>query len=248
MTGDGAAAGAGVSRDGAGSPAPSGSGTRPRPRPPAVYAIADLATLGEVPLPEAAAAMAAAGIRWLQLRAKPRPPAPPLEDRRLYRLVEATVAALEGTGAELWIDDRADLAALFPVAGLHLGQRDLPPGAARRVVGEGVWIGLSAHGPAELDAAAADPDVDLVAVGPVFPTTSKERPDPVVGTDLVARARRATDKPLVAIGGIDATTLPAVLAAGADSVAVIAAACRPPVEESCRALVAAAAAATGGAR
>jgi thiamine-phosphate diphosphorylase len=219
-------------------------------RVPAVYAIADAATLGVDALPRAAAAMAAAGVGWIQLRAKPRPPAPPLDDRELYDLVAATVDALAGSGAGLWIDDRADVAALFPVRGVHLGQRDLPPAAARRVVGDGVLIGLSTHDEAQLAAAAADPDVDVVAVGPVFATASKVRPDPVVGLDLVRRARRRLEaaaggearKPLVAIGGIDAGNLAAVLAAGADSAAVLAAACREPVEESCRELLAAAAA------
>jgi len=208
--------------------------------PPPFYAIADLAALGGRPLPEAVRAMAGAGVRWIQLRAKPRPPGPPLADAVLYRLVEAVVAAAEGSGAELWIDDRADLAALFGVAGVHLGQRDLPPAAARAVVGEAAWVGRSAHDAAQLAAADADPDVDVVAVGPVFATTGKERPDPVVGLDFVRRARRATAKPLVAIGGIDAGNLAQVLAAGADSAAVLGAACAGDVEASCRALVAAA--------
>lgn len=213
--------------------------SRRPPEPPPVYALADLDALGDVPLPAAAAAMAAAGIEWIQLRAKPRSPAPPLPDSELYALVAATVEALEGSNVALWIDDRADLAALFPVAGLHLGQRDLPPAAARRVVGPEVWIGRSTHDAVELEQAAGDPEVDVVAVGPVFATSGKERPDPVVGLDLVRRARRMTDKPLVAIGGIDATNLAEVRAAGADTVAVLSAACRPPVEESCRALLAA---------
>lgn len=218
--------------------------SRRPPDPPPVYALADLAALGDVPLPAAAAAMAAAGVGWIQLRAKPRPPAPPLPDRELHALVAATVEALEAAGhdpgAVLWIDDRADLAALFPVAGLHLGQRDLPPAAARRVVGPEVWIGRSTHDRVELAAAAADPEVDVVAVGPVFATTGKEAPDPVVGLELVRRARTVTDKPLVAIGGIDAGNLGRVLAAGADSAAVLSAACRQPIGASCRALVAAA--------
>jgi thiamine-phosphate pyrophosphorylase len=186
-----------------------------RPQPPPVYAIADVDALAPRPLPAVAAALAAAGIRWIQVRAKR------LADAELYPLVEATVRALEGSGAALWIDDRADLAALFPVAGVHLGQRDLPPGAARGVVGEGVWVGRSTHDRAELAAAAADPDVDVVAVGPIFPTTGKERPDPVVGLDFLRFARAATAKPLVAIGGIDAGNLAAVLAAGADGAAVL---------------------------
>ncbi|HEX2254335.1 MAG TPA: thiamine phosphate synthase [Thermoanaerobaculia bacterium] len=207
--------------------------------------MADLATLGAAALPEAVAAMAAAGVGWIQLRAKPRPPAPPPADRDLLALAERCAAAVAGTGARLWIDDRADLAALLalgglPVAGLHVGQRDLPPSAARQVVGDALWIGQSTHDEAQLAAAAEDPEVDVIAVGPVFPTCGKAAPDPVVGLDLVRRARARTDKPLVAIGGIDAANLGAVLAAGADTVAVLGAACRGDVGESCRALAAAA--------
>lgn len=220
---------------------------RPRPRPPAVYAIVDQEALGGRPLPEAVAAMAAAGVRWIQVRPKPRPPAPRPSDRRLYEVHQQCVAAALARGAALWVDDRADLAALLPVDGLHLGQRDLPAAAARPLVGDGVWIGRSTHDEAELAAAAADPEVDVVAVGPVFPTAGKERPDPVVGLDFVRRARRATDKPLVAIGGIDETNLAAVLEAGADSVAVLGAACRGDVAAACRRLLAAAAEARGGA-
>jgi thiamine-phosphate pyrophosphorylase len=146
---------------------------------------------------------------------------------------------VEGSGAALWIDDRADLAALFPVAGVHVGQTDLPPEAVRRVVGGGMWIGLSTHDEAQLAAADADPDVDVVAVGPVFPTAGKERPDPVVGLDFVRRARARTAKPLVAIGGIGAESVRAVLEAGADAAVVLGAVCRGDVGKNARCLLAA---------
>lgn len=201
-----------------------------------LYGIADAGVLGAAGVAPAAAAMAAAGIRTIQVRAKT------LSGAGLHCLLEACCCAVEGSGARLWIDDRADLAALFPVAGLHLGQRDLPPGAARRVVGEGVAIGLSTHDAGELAAAAADPEVDLVAVGPIFSTASKERPEPVVGLGLLARARALTGKPLVAIGGIDGSNLAAVLAAGADAAAVLGALCRGDVAANSRLLAAAAAA------
>jgi thiamine-phosphate pyrophosphorylase len=220
-------------------------GTDRGPHPPAVYAIADAAALGERPLVAAVAAMARAGVGWIQVRPKPAPPALPPSDRELYELYRAAVAAVEGTGAALWVDDRADLAALFPVAGLHLGQRDLPPAAARAVVGPGVWIGRSTHDEPERAAAAADPEVDVVAVGPVFGTRSKADPEPAVGLGFVRRARQVTDKPLVAIGGIDASNLGEVLAAGADAVAVLSAACRGDVGASCRRLLLAAAAPGG---
>ncbi len=199
-----------------------------------LYAIADAEALQPQPLSGAVAAMAEAGVRWIQVRAKT------LSGGAWYRAIEDCVRGLEGSGAELWVDDRADLAALFPVQGVHLGQADLPPAAARRVVGEGVRIGLSTHGDAQLAAADADPAVDVIAVGPVFPTTGKARPDPVVGLSFVARARARTAKRLVAIGGIDAGNVARVLAAGADAAAVLGAVCRGDVRANCRRLLAAA--------
>jgi len=201
---------------------------------PPVYAIADAEALRETGVPAAVAAMAEAGVRWIQVRAKRLPSVD------FYHAVEACCRALEGSGAALWVDDRADLAALFPVAGVHVGQTDLPPAAVRRVLKSRVWIGWSTHDEAQLAAADDDPDVDVIAVGPVFPTTSKERPDRVVGLPFVRLARTRTAKPLIAIGGIDAGNAAEVLAAGADSVAVLGAVCRGDtgeIGEGCRRLL-----------
>jgi thiamine-phosphate pyrophosphorylase len=198
-----------------------------------VYVIADAEALHPRPLQEAVAEMAAAGIGWIQVRAKQ------LAGSEWYRSLEGCCQALAGSGVSLWVDDRADLAALFPVEGLHLGQADLPPAAARRVVGRGLRIGLSTHGEEQLAAADADPEVEVIAVGPVFPTTGKRRPDPVVGLAFVSWARARTRKRLVAIGGIDAGNLAAVLAAGADAAAVLGAVCRGDVGANCRRLLAA---------
>ena len=184
-----------------------------------IYAIADVEALHPTPLPAAVRDMADAGIRWIQVRAKR------LSGGELFRQLDACCRALEGSGADLWVDDRADLAALFPVNGVHVGQSDLPPAAVRLVVGSGIRIGLSTHGGEQLLAAAADPDVDVIAVGPVFPTTGKERPDPVVGVGFVRWARERTDKTLVAIGGIGAGNVREVLDAGADAAAVLGAVC-----------------------
>jgi thiamine-phosphate pyrophosphorylase len=200
------------------------------PRPGPVYGIADATALGGASPAAAAAAMARGGVSWVQLRAKEA------SDAELHELAAASARALEGTGALLWIDDRPDVAALVGAAGVHLGQEDLPPAAARRVVGDGVWIGRSTHDREQVLEADRDPDVDVIAVGPVFATASKERPDPVVGLELVAWARRATRKPLVAIGGIDASNLASVLAAGADAAAVLSALCRGDVEANARRL------------
>ncbi len=205
--------------------------TRP-PIPPRVYGIADGDALGLDRLPRAVDTMAANGIEWIQVRAKHAP------DDALFALVERCVERLEGSGAALWVNDRADLAALFPVAGVHVGQDDLPPGAARAVVGGDCWIGRSTHDLQQAEAAAAEPEVDVVAFGPIFETRGKENPDPAVGLETLRRVRRRVAKPLVAIGGIDAGNLQAVLAAGADTVAVLGAICRGDVAENCRRLLA----------
>lgn len=205
-----------------------------------IYAIADVEALYPLSLSGSVRDMAAAGIRWIQVRAKR------LSGAELFRELDACRNLLEGSGTALWVDDRADLAALLPVAGIagiagiHVGQEDLPPSAVRRVAGSGVRIGLSTHGEQQILDADADPDVDVIAVGPIFPTTGKERPDPVVGLDLVRWARERTSKTLVAIGGIDAGNVGQVLAAGADAAAVLGAVCRGDVKANALRLLAAA--------
>lgn len=198
-----------------------------RPEPGPLYAIADRRALGSTPIPEAVARFAQAGIGWIQIRSKGA-----LFDAELYRVVEQSCRALEGTDSGLWIDDRADIAALFPVAGVHLGQRDLPPAAARRIVGRDVWIGRSTHTAAELETADADPEVDVIAFGPVFPTASKREAEPAVGLELLRFARRVTDKPLLAIGGIGPANLAEVLATGVDSAVVLSAVCSGDLDEN----------------
>jgi thiamine-phosphate pyrophosphorylase len=200
-----------------------------------IYAIADVEALHPAPLPAAVRDMAEAGIQWIQVRAKQ------LSGGELYRQMEECCRALEGSGVRLWVDDRADVAALFPVAGVHVGQTDLPPAAARRVVGDEMWIGLSTHDEEQLLAADADPDVDVIAVGPVFPTTGKASPgppDPILGLDFLRRARTLTAKPLVAIGGIGPGNVAEVIAAGADTAAMIGAVCRGDVRANALRLIA----------
>lgn len=195
-------------------------------RAPPIYAIADQTTFGGQRLAEVAETLAEAGVSWIQIRMKQ---ATGLE---AYRWVEACVRRLEGSGAKLWVDDRADVAAMLPVFGVHVGRRDLPPEAVRRALsswrdqgegttGEGLRIGSSTHNLQQLTDADADADVDVVALGPIFETTSKENPDTVVGLENLRRARNQTRKPLVAIGGIGPSNLASVLEAGADSVAMI---------------------------
>ncbi len=203
-------------------------------RPPRIYAIADAGALGPARLGPAVAEIARAGVRWIQVRAKA------IADGELFRRVEECHRAAARADCQLWMDDRADLAALFPFRGLHLGQTDLPPAAARAVVGDGVWIGRSTHDPEQLRRADADPAVDVVAYGPVFPTRSKRSPERAVGLRGLRAARSLTRKPLVAIGGIDADNLGAVLDTGADSAAMIGAICHGDIGANCRRLLQAA--------
>lgn len=142
-------------------------------------------------------------------------------DLELYRLAEVCARRVEGTGAALWIDDRPDVAALVGAFGVHVGQSDLPPLSARRVVGPEMRIGRSTHDALQFAEADADPEVDVIALGPIFATASKENPEAVVGLDQLAAWCARTTKPVVAIGGIDADRLAEVFAAGADSAAVL---------------------------
>jgi thiamine-phosphate pyrophosphorylase len=124
---------------------------------------------------------------------------------------------IAGTRARLIMNDRADLCLAAGFDGVHVGQDDLPPQAVRGIIGPRPWLGVSTHNSEQLR--QLDPGgVDYVAIGPVFTTTSKLKPDPVEG---VRAARAITRKPLVAIGGITRANARSVLEAGADSVAVI---------------------------
>jgi thiamine-phosphate pyrophosphorylase len=127
---------------------------------------------------------------------------------------------LRAAGIRYVINDRVDVALLTGAGGVHLGQEDLPPARVRRMVGSSLWIGNATHNADQLRAGDREP-ADYLAIGPVFPTGSKEKPDPVLGVAAVAELRRLTSKPLVAIGGITRANAAEVLAAGVDAVAVI---------------------------
>jgi thiamine-phosphate pyrophosphorylase len=132
-----------------------------------------------------------------------------------------------GGSVRLIMNDRADLCLAAEFDGVHVGQDDLSPEGARRVIGPDFWLGVSTHNVEQLKEADAS-TADYLAIGPVFGTRSKERPDPVVGLDGVRRARQLTRKPLVAIGGITRANALDVIQAGADSVAVISDLVRDP--------------------
>jgi len=127
----------------------------------------------------------------------------------------------------LIMNDRADLALLAEFDGVHVGQDDLLPESVRSIIGPDRWLGVSTHNPNQIQEADRT-SADYLAIGPVFSTSSKERPDPVVGLEGVRRARQLTLKPLVAIGGITRANAASVIEAGADSVAVISDLLRDP--------------------
>ena len=125
------------------------------------------------------------------------------------------------------MNDRADLCLAAELDGVHLGQEDLSPESARKIIGPDRWLGLSTHNPEQV-AEADRTSADYIAIGPVFATVSKANPDPVIGLAGVRRARELTTKPLVAIGGITRENCGSVIEGGADSVAVISDLIRDP--------------------
>lgn len=132
----------------------------------------------------------------------------------------------------LIMNDRVDLCLAADFDGVHVGQDDLSPESVRQIIGWGNqenerWLGVSTHNPEQLREADLT-SADYLAIGPVFATSSKENPDPVVGLEGVRRTRALTRKPLVAIGGITRANAASVIAAGADSVAVISDLLRDP--------------------
>ena len=228
------------------SPALAAGGPLPPLVPPVnrLYAIVDTGLFGTEPEPVAGAVrtLLDCGVRWIQLRAKGLP------DLQAWRLAEAVARVVEGATAAggdsapdaplLWINDRPAIAAALPAArGLHLGQDDLPPAVARPSLPRHCRIGRSTHSREQAIEADRDPAVDALAIGPAFGTTTKDRPDPVVGLAGIATARTVTAKPLIAIGGIDAERAPRVIEAGADAVAVISALDPLRLEASCRRLL-----------
>lgn len=182
---------------------------------PKLYAITD-PQLSNYTHAEIVRLLLAGGATFIQLRDK---------DASAKDLLDAARECLVLTrpaGAKLIINDRVDVALTADADGVHLGQDDLTVEEAREILGQDKIIGLSTHSLEQFQA-ALQTSADYLAVGPVYATTTKENPSPVVGLELVSAAKALTDRPLVAIGGINLERAPAVLAAGADSVAVISA-------------------------
>lgn len=180
---------------------------------PRLYVILDATLLNNSPH-DCAQELAAAGVRLMQYRDKSA------SARDLLQTSRELVSSLKPHGASLIVNDRSDVAALAGAAGVHVGQDDLSPEQARAVMGKEVWIGISTHSLEQFRRAAVT-SADYIAVGPIFATTSKANPDPVVGLELLRQVRTLTDKPIVAIGGITLDRVASVVAAGADSVAAI---------------------------
>lgn len=183
---------------------------------PRFYPILDAGLLARrgVAIEDFAAQWRAAGITLLQYRDKAGSPQQILANAANIQQIFA------GSDCTLILDDRADLTVLAGWDGVHVGQQDMSPEAVRRVVGADRIIGFSTHNDAqviEADRGCAD----YIAIGPVFSTSTKDNPDPVIGVEGVRRARALTRKPLVAIGGITRANCRQVMDAGADSVAVI---------------------------
>ena len=188
---------------------------------PRLYAILDIDLLFSRQLQplDVLDAWLACGVRLVQLRAKSLTMGPMLE------VTESVLIRAAAAGARLFVNDRADVARLAGAGGVHLGQTDLSPGEARTILLPEQLIGLSTHNIAQVQAALeSQPSADYLAIGPVSVTSTKARPDPVVGLVGVREASALTKragKPLVAIGGITLESAPQIIASGADSVAVI---------------------------
>jgi thiamine-phosphate pyrophosphorylase len=183
---------------------------------PRLYAILDASNYsGDDALYHAAAELAAAGVTLIQYRNKAGNARQVLNHARELKLrIDPSV--------KLIMNDQADLCLAADFDGVHVGQDDLSPVGARKVIGDKFWLGVSTHNNDQVREADLT-SADYIAVGPVFGTSSKENPDPVIGLEGVRSARRLTQKPLVAIGGITRNNCRSVIEAGADCVAVISA-------------------------
>jgi thiamine-phosphate pyrophosphorylase len=181
-----------------------------------LYPIIDASFSSVRPAAPAVHKLARAGCRLIQLRSKE------LSSQAFYEWARITVQSTQGLGIKILINDRADVALTVGAAGVHLGQDDLSPEAARKILGPKAVIGLSTHSVEQAQEANVSP-VDYIAIGPVFAPKSKRSEHQPLGPRGVRRVRQVVTKPLVAIGGITLGNGREVLDAGADSLAVISA-------------------------
>ncbi len=181
---------------------------------PSIYPITDTAISG-LPVVVQVERMIMGGAQMIQIREKKA------SSREFYDAAAAAIETAGSSGARIIINDRVDIAMMLRAAGVHLGQDDLSPFHARRLLGNNAIIGLSTHTLAQVRKAVEAP-INYVAFGPVFTTLTKENPDPAVGLETLAKAKRiVVDMPLAAIGGITSRNVGSVFEAGADSAAMI---------------------------
>ena len=180
---------------------------------PILYPITDTLLSG-LSHAEQVERLAAGGASLIQLREKRAQP------REFYESAREAMSIAGRLGVQIVINDRVDIALAVKADGIHIGQDDLSPEFARRLLGDGRIIGYSTHSLKQALEATSAP-VDYIAIGPIFQTSTKEKPDAVVGLDALGLVKEAISKPLIAIGGITLETALSVIEAGADSVAVI---------------------------
>lgn len=196
-------------------------------RPPldlSLYLVTDTRLCGDRGVAATVAAAVKGGVTAVQLRD------PDADVRTLFALGRAIQAELAGTGVPLIVNDRLDVAVRLDADGVHLGQRDGSPAAARRQLGPRAYIGLSVSRPEQL---AHVPDaVDHLGVGPVFEQSTKPDADAPLGLGGLARIVRQSPLPCVAIGGIGVSEAAAVRASGAAGIAVVSAVCGQPDPEA----------------
>ena len=187
---------------------------------PRLYAILDASCFStKRELLSAAEELVAAGVTLIQYRNKSANAKEILAQTREIKTQISRTAA-SASHLRLIMNDRADLCLAADFEGVHVGQVDLSTESARKIIGPERWLGVSTHN-AEQVAKADKTSADYIAIGPVFATSSKANPDPLVGLDGVRTARGLTKRPLVAIGGITRANCYSVIEVGADSVAVI---------------------------
>ena len=157
---------------------------------------------------------AAAGLTWVQLRDKKA------NSRQLFASAQRLVELARRHGVTAIVNDRTDIAWLSDAAGVHVGQEDLPVEYARKIVGPNKIVGYSTHNLAQA-LEAEQSSADYIAIGPIFATTSKTNPDPIVSWEELREVRKRIKKPIVAIGGITSQNAAQLFDIGLDSVAVI---------------------------
>ena len=181
---------------------------------PKIYPITDV-RLSKISHAEQVKKLIEGGARFIQLREKYGSP------QHFYDEAKKALKIARGENVKIIINDRVDVALALKADGVHLGQDDLPPAEARKILGENAIIGFSTHNIEQAISAVRMP-IDYLAIGPIFATSTKENPDEIVGLEGLTKVRAAVgDFPIVAIGGITEANLRQIFTAGADSAAII---------------------------